>query len=300
MGQLTQAVLGLGTKARRLGWHTPGRAALYALLILATVLPLNLAAQQPIDSSPQGAPIQTAARARVPALPAAQVPAGSSQVSSTQPVVIFEDDQLLISAQNATVADVLFALRAATGADIDIPVSAHSERVTAQLGPGPARKVLADLLGWSSFDYIIEGADDDPLSVHSVTLMARGKGPGTTLPITAANAAGGRGAAPAPGPAQTDAASIRENVPEPPTTAADVNSDPSSGSPSDSAANSLPSTQQRAVLPPGTASGASASAGGSKSPSDMIQELQQMYQQRRTMQEQLNQTVGGQRTSPSP
>ena len=126
--------------------------------------------------------LESAARARVPKAPnTAWSMSGSESQGSTQPRVLFEDGQLTISASNATLADVLYALRACTGADIDLPSAAGSERVTAQLGPGPARKVLSDLLTWSSFDYVIQASDSDPLSIQSVTLMIRTKSASTAV-----------------------------------------------------------------------------------------------------------------------
>jgi len=186
-------------------------------------------------------------------------------------------------------ADVLFAVRSATGADIDIPMNASSERVTAQLGPGPARKILSDLLAWSSFDYIIQGADDDPLAVQSITLMIRTKSAGpvsnAAVPASTVPRAGfpthpepDGATATAPIAAATAAADVAAGDPHPDQPAAPAADN------SDAPSNLQPKVQSPVSQPWG--SGASASG---KSPSDMIQELQQMYQQRRMLQEQQNQ-----------
>jgi hypothetical protein len=292
MGQLSILRSEASTTARLPAWLARFALASLAPLFFSPVFSFNLSAQQSGDAPPRLAPVQTAARARVPALPPPQGLASASSAASGQPVVVFEEGQLSINASNASVADILFALRAATGADIDVPVNAYSERVTAQLGPGPARKILADLLGWSSFDYIIEGSDDDPLSVHSVTLMVRLKNGTTAAPVAAGN--GMRPTTPVPVPAQSDSVSIPEPA-EPTATAADVHPD-SPAAPGD---NSLPpsNSQQRPALEPAASTGTSASTGGAKSPSEMIQELQQMYQQRRAIQQQQNRS-GAQRSSP--
>lgn len=242
--------------------------------------------------SPANPPVQTAARARVPVPPAAQRPVSPGSASSLQSLVSFEGGQLSVNATNVSLADVLFAVRGATGADIDIPMNASSERVTAQLGPGPARKVLADLLAWSSFDYIIQGSDDDPLAVQSITLMIRVK---SATPLS--NGAVVASTAPrqsfssrpeaesSPGAnASTDVAAV-ETHSDPATAAASAAPD---------APDTPSSVQPKVQSPVSQPWGGGASAAG-KSPSDMIQELQQMYQQRRQLQEQQNQT-GGQRS----
>jgi|SRR5215472_1642226 len=227
--------------------------------------------------------LESAARARVPKAPnTAWGMSGSESQGSTQPRVLFEDGQLTINASNASLADVLYALRACTGADIDLPSAAGSERVTAQLGPGPARKVLSDLLTWSSFDYVIQASDSDPLSIQSVTLMIRTK----SAPATVAGPPGRPAAASArPGPvvepsvpaaAPVDLPEVDKPVDALPAAPAADNSAPLSPS-----SSSQPRPAD--MSPVGTAG-----SGGAKSPADMIQELQQMYQQRRTLQEQQN------------
>lgn len=44
------------------------------------------------------------------------------------------------------------------------------------LGPGPARDIISSLLYGTSFDYIVETADDDPHTLRRVVLTARGLG----------------------------------------------------------------------------------------------------------------------------
>jgi len=231
---------------------------------------------------PQGQ-LQTAARARVPRQPGATWGTGASEnAGSTQPRVVFEDGQLSISANDSSLADVLYALRACTGADIDIPSGVSAERVTAQLGPGPARKVLADLLVWSSFDYVIQGSETDPLSIQSVTLMVRVKSAPITAPPPGVRAGPINPLASRPVPTTApDFAPASTDVPE-----ADNHTDaPPPSSPTDMptapAASSTPPAQSRpSDMTPGSGAG--------RSPADMIQELQQMYQQRRLLQQQQN------------
>jgi hypothetical protein len=263
--------------------RTHGRLPyLVAALFLFVAVPLpsyNAWAQEPGSAGP-GAPMQTAARGKVPSppSPSPQQP-GISSHGSASGLVTFEDGQLSINASNVSISDILFAVRAATGADIDVPMNASSERATAQLGPGPARKVLADLLGWSSFDYIIQGADEDPLGVHSITLMVRAKtaAPGTSAAAASIEPRPGFQNRPEPDNSTATEAPVNETHPEP-SAAAQDNLEP------------VPNSQPKIQTTPAQAwNGAS---GGSKAPADMIQELQQMYQQRRLLQEQQNQAAG--------
>jgi hypothetical protein len=97
-----------------------------------------------------------------------QMPPGVPQVS-------WDGSQLTITADNSTLADILVAIRARTGAEIDVPPNASRERIAARLGPGPARDIVATLLSWTDYDYIIQASDTDPLGIQSVLLTPRGK-----------------------------------------------------------------------------------------------------------------------------
>jgi len=212
----------------------------------------------------------------------------TSANSPSRPLVTFDDGQLTINANNASLTDILYALRASTGADIDIPVNASSERVTAQLGPGAPRKVLADLLGWSSFDYIIRASDDDPLVVQSVTLLERAKGlVNPAQRPTGVVAATRPTSAPQPQPeAETPSTAVAEVATSVPDAHPD-RSDPLPDKPTSSS-----SLQSRVTGSGSTPVGVSPGGSAGQSPSDMIQQLQQMYEQRRIMQQQENQNAG--------
>jgi hypothetical protein len=94
---------------------------------------------------------------------------------------------LSIVAHNSTLSDVLKEVREQTGAEFEIPPNAN-ERVVADLGPGPARSVLADLLNGTHFNYVMVGSTTDPTAIQSIILTPRTGGPDTTT--TAANRAG--------------------------------------------------------------------------------------------------------------
>src|SRR6516165_2430414 len=91
----------------------------------------NVAVVTPSDTS-------GASASAAPRLPADMPP--------NPPKVTCDADKLTISAQNSTLGAVLNAIRACTGAQIDVPADARGERLFAELGPGPLRTVLADFL----------------------------------------------------------------------------------------------------------------------------------------------------------
>ncbi len=71
--------------------------------------------------------------------------------------VTFHNGLLRIHAERATLAQVLFEVQRQTGAEIAIPAGAESEEIAAELGPAPARDVLAALLNGSRYNFIFVG-----------------------------------------------------------------------------------------------------------------------------------------------
>jgi hypothetical protein len=100
------------------------------------------------------------------------LPLTPEQRPAAAPLVIYLNGKLSISAKNSTLADILRAIAAKTGAAIDVPENAN-ERVVSQLGPGPARDVMASLLNGSHFNYVMVGTENDPNSVARVVLTAK-------------------------------------------------------------------------------------------------------------------------------
>src|ERR1700722_4143455 len=90
------------------------------------------------------------------------------QMSPRPPQVSYLDGQLLVTADNSTLADILSAISSQTGAVIDVPPGSGGERVAGRMGPGPARDVLAALLNGSQFDYIIVASLADSARVGEV------------------------------------------------------------------------------------------------------------------------------------
>jgi len=178
--------------------------------------------------------------------------------------ISYIDGQLKIDALNATLAEVLAKVAALTGVKIDLPEGATSEPMpVVDLGPGPAREVLASLLRDSNFDYLILASDKDPEKIQSVVLMTRDKkGSGANAieavarPIRSPYSRAG-----APPPRQDEPAPPDPPAPvQPESTVAGVNSpngptqpDPSAPSPApqpDSSTSSLATPPDLSVPPP--------------------------------------------------
>jgi len=115
-----------------------------------------------------------------PTGPVQQMPLDS--IAAVPPQVTFRDNQLTIVAPNSTLADILRAVRKQTGAEIEVPSA--PDRVVTNLGPGPARDVLADLLNGSRFNYVLLGSPGNEAVLTRVVLVPKQM---TQQPAVAAN-----------------------------------------------------------------------------------------------------------------
>lgn len=210
--------------------------------------------------------------------PAPLEPLPLEQVPVVAPRVHFSDGKLTIVAHNSTLSDVLKEVREQTGAEFEIPSNAN-ERVVADLGPGPARSVLADLLNGTHFNYVMVGSTKDPTAIQSIILTPRTGGPDTT--ITAANRPGvpqrGFGQPPI---VSTTPAEVAPSSDSDPADDADANDDQAADQATDQNENGGQPTTP-------------------KTPEQLLQELQRQQQQ---MQQQQNQQPGqnGQPGQPAP
>ena len=207
----------------------------------------------------------------------------SEQTSTKLPRVTYKDGQLTIIAVNSSLSEVMTELRKVLGTDIDLPPSAAGERIWVHLGPGPARRVLRDLLDGMEFNYVIQASETDENGVQSVLLTPRGKDASAAanheMPEMASSRktpGGSSGDAVASGsdnPTASESSSVaRDSVPGD-ASAPSMNAQPASVNAQAVAGNSNTGT-------PGT---------GPRSTEQMIQQLQSMYQQRRQIQHNQNQ-----------
>jgi hypothetical protein len=104
----------------------------------------------------------------------ASAPAPS--VPAVSPTISYVGGQLRISALDSTLAELLTRVAVLTGVNIDIPAGVGGERMAViELGPGPPRQILAQLLSDSNCDFLIQALDTDPGRIQSVLLMQREK-----------------------------------------------------------------------------------------------------------------------------
>lgn len=89
------------------------------------------------------------------------------------PMVVCNGTELTISTNNSTLGSVLTEVHKCIGVKIDMPDGAAAIRVFNKLGPGPAQKVLVDLLTSSGYDYVIGSSQSDPDKVETILLMTR-------------------------------------------------------------------------------------------------------------------------------
>jgi hypothetical protein len=201
------------------------------------------------------------------------------------PQVTYEDGQLTINAENSLLSDVMKALREALGTDIDLPASVVDQHIWVHLGPGPASRILRDLLDGTEFNYVIQASENDPDGIRSVLLTARSKSTGAetgtpqrsairTMPRTGSEAASGADS---------------ENPPSEPVASGDPPQAPSPASPGNGSSDSA-----RVQNTPGNSGSSALRPPSPTDPNQQIQQLQSMYEQRRQIQMQQNQKAAGQ------
>jgi hypothetical protein len=211
----------------------------------------------------------------------------TAQVAAKPPLVTYDGGQLTIIAENVSLSAVFDALRRVTGANIEMPPGAVDQLIWVRSGPGPARRVLRDLLDGTELDYVIQASETDVDGVRSVLLTARSKGGDAgesgNSPVRGLNHRTQPGSVPPADSSDTDIAPPAENVassgePAPTTPVEPASASSGQLSPTNVQLSSLGSKPSPSGSP----------EGGSE---QMIQQLQTLYQQRRQMQMQQNQKL---------
>lgn len=210
------------------------------------------------------------AHSRKPA-PAVEIPQAPEppptleQQPPVAPQVSYRNGQLTIDAQNATLSQVLRSVQTQTGASVDIPPGAGSERVVATLGPGKPKDILASLLNGSKFDYVLLGEANNPGAVQKVILLARSNPAGSPQPQNNARLA------------------QQQQTVEPPEDEYPQNEQ--------EVENQAPLTPGQPGFPGGenlTPDTVNSQPVAGRTPEQMLQELQRLQQQQQQMQQQLN------------
>jgi len=270
-------------------------AALLALGLPLVASRAEAQAQAPATTSQPGKAANSAttvykSRARVkkpvqPEVPETPPPPPTLEQSPpAAPRVSMQNGLLSIDSQNATLAQVLRAVQTQTGASIEVPGSANSERVVAQLGPGRPSDVLNTLLNGTRFNYVILGVTGDVGAVQKVILTPR-QGGAAGSPVSSAQNIQPQNPQPEPD-VQDEGVPVADNNEDyqnqqqyqPPE---NVTPPPPGGFRRPGLPNQVSPDQQSYAGP-----GGEAQAG--KTPEQLMQELQQMQQQQLIYQQQLN------------
>jgi len=246
-------------------------------------------------------------------------PARPAEMPPKPPIVACHGDTLTISADNSTLESILALVRGCTGAKMDVPEGAGKVRSFEQLGPGPVRKVLDELLSGTQYNYVIQSSDENPAKVETVLLTMRtGGGPGgassnsevvsTDIPATAGRRAWAhmqKFDKPDPN-SETD---LNAQAAAEASFGGDANAAPAPAEPAAAAGaaqgatpGSAPDDASAATAanapPPPPALGISPSTDAKSAVQDRINSMQQMFDQRRQMMQKQN-TAAGQNTGPS-
>lgn len=288
-----------------------GSAPLRLAMFAAALAAIGLVA---VRASAQQAPQQPAQAQLAPAA------ADAAPHAAAAPLVTYEHGQLTIIAENASLSDIMAALHSAMGTQVDMPAGSSSERVWVHLGPGSAHKILSDLFANTDLDYIVQGSPTDPGAIRSVALSVRApdSGPGKNGPVTSPVESAARRrfgsapvsepgpeATPAPAAAPQEASAATAAMPTaspagpPATDAAPSSSDSASAAATEPAPDVTPKVaEQASMLPTGPSNvfpQTPQPSAGSFNPhptpppnmgtDQMVQQLTNMYQQRRQMQQ---------------
>jgi hypothetical protein len=129
-------------------------------------------------------------------------------VAAGQAVVTYQNGQLTIEANNASLIDVLREVCKQIGAELDSQIVAD-ERVFNVLGPGPTREVLGALLRNSHFNYAMAESPNDPNALASVVVFPKTKG--STQQGTGDSGAQNRGTQAQAGSTDPKASAVEKN-----------------------------------------------------------------------------------------
>ena len=202
--------------------------------------------------------------------------------------VTYEDGQLTIDADNVPLSEILSQVRKVLGADIKIPPGVADQRMWVQFGPGPARRILRDLLDITDLDYVMQASDKDEDGILSVSLSTRAKGLEPGLPASSTLAAAKRRPQPVVSSPPEYSEPETQSVSEAAVASESVASEPvapvSSPTPAETRAAAAASLQ-----PSRDTAGPVSTAPLVGSAEQMAQQLQNLYQRRRQLQVQQNQ-----------
>lgn len=173
----TQPAAGLHTKLLNQGDIKGFRVARYSANPPTTRVVIDLNSPQHYQIFPDG---KTVIVKLMSDQQQAAVKAHLDNVAYTPPAptmtVAFNNGRLSISAERASLADILNEIHRQTGTDITIPAGAAQEQIVANIGPLPLREAIASLLNGSRFNFVMVDSERDPGKLSSVILTYRSAG----------------------------------------------------------------------------------------------------------------------------
>jgi hypothetical protein len=227
------------------------------------------------------------------------------------PKVTCDGNQLTITADNSTLGAVLAAVHSCTGVQIDIPESEAGKRVFENLGPGPAREVLESLLNGMDLNFAIGSSATDPQKVDSVLLLLRSTETSTASiadrslsPARRAWLQSRQNGRPSPAPIDDNNQTAVDTSDSPAAEDADAKPAASQAPSVDTAApaSDTPEAPTGGAISPALATDAASTAvpavSPDKSSAERIADMQQMFEQRRQINQTQNQSQAP--TSPQP
>jgi hypothetical protein len=259
----------------------------------ATPATVNTVAKPAVKGKPSGGK-KTQEIVQAQPAPPPPPPPTLEQMPAQPPQVRFANGLLTVEAKNSTLSDVLTAIRRQTGASLEIPPGAGSERIMAHLGPGQPREVIVSLLNGSNFDYIILGSLQRPGGLDKIILSARQSQPSGGAPAAVAQNPGLRQ------PQQPVAEDSEGEGGDAPDREVDTASEPEPEQPQPEQPQAeQPQAEQPAQQAPGPQPGAPGQPAAQqqaqpegegqpqvKTPEQLLRELQQMRQQQQQQQQQ--------------
>jgi len=163
------------------------RVGLFASHPPTTRVVLDLKAASPYQIFPSGKSVMI--KLGVPAAPAVNANGNETgEEPAPEPpkpkvTVGFQNGLLSITAEKATLAQVLYEIHSRTGAEIAVPAGAEQEQVFTSLGPAAPKDVLAALLDGSPYNFILVGSSSNPNVLERVLLSHKGTSMSLDVPM---------------------------------------------------------------------------------------------------------------------
>ncbi len=155
------------------------RVARYSAKPLVTRVVIDLNSPQHYQIFPDGKTVivkltsdqqQAAAKAHLDNV--SYTPPPAKPVPAMQ--VVYQNGRLSISAEHASLAEILNEVHRQTGTEITMPPGAAQEQIVANIASLPIREALVSLLNGSRFNFIMVDSETDPGKLKSVMLSYRG------------------------------------------------------------------------------------------------------------------------------